>query len=194
MSLPHPQENRDIYTYADYLAWSEDERWEIIDGIAYMQAAPSPAHQLISGELYRQFANYLQNKPCKAYPAPFCVRLTKGNEKRNEDVKKVVEPDITIVCDKSKIDANGCNGTPDLIVEIISPSSIKKDRFLKFNQYESAGVKEYWIVEPEGKLVNVFILQKNKRYGRPEIYVENAKIKVSIFSDLLIDLEPVFIT
>lgn len=189
--MPFPQEEKQ-YTYADYLTWPEDERCEIIDGIPYLQAAPSPSHQLISGELHRQFANYLQDKPCKAYPAPFCVRLTKGDETQNEDIKKVVEPDITIVCDKFKIDDKGCNGTPDLIIEVMSPSSIKHDRVTKFNKYEKSGVREYWIVEPEGKIVSVFVLQSNNRYGRPEIYTDDEKITVSIFPELIVDLNTVF--
>ena len=189
MPLPNKEKQ---YTYADYLTWPEDERWEIIDGVSYMQAAPSPVHQLISGELHRQFANYLQGKTCKVYPAPFCVRLTNGDEKQMEDIEKVVEPDITIVCDNSKIDEKGCNGTPDLIIEVLSPSSIKYDRVIKFNKYEKAGVKEYWIVEPEAKIISVFVLQNNNRYGRPEIYTEDEKITVSIFSDLIIDLNVVF--
>lgn len=189
MPLPQ-QENK--YSFADYLNWPEGERWEIIDGTAYMKAAPSPAHQLISSELNRQFANYLQGKSCRVYPAPFCVRLINGDEKNNEDIKKVVEPDITIVCDKVKIDDKGCNGAPDLIIEIISPSSIKNDRVIKFNKYEMAGVKEYWIVEPDGKIVSVFVLQENGRYGRPDVYTEEDKIKVSIFPDLFIDLNSVF--
>ncbi|MFZ3102421.1 MAG: Uma2 family endonuclease [Desulfitobacteriaceae bacterium] len=116
--MPLPQEEKQ-YTYADYLTWPEDERREIIDGVPYMQAAPSPAHQLISGELHRQFANYLQGKPRKAYPAPFCVRLTKGDEKQNEDIRIVVEPDITIVCDKSKIDEKITAAIfPDLRVDL----------------------------------------------------------------------------
>ncbi len=86
----------------------------------------------------------------------------------------------------------GCKGSPDLIVEIISPCSIKMDRFIKFNKYEQAGVREYWIVEPEGKLVSVFVLQDDQRYGRPELYTEDDKIKVSIFLDCLVDLKPVF--
>jgi len=191
--MPLPQEEQK-YSYADYLTWPEGERWEIIDGIAYMQAAPTPIHQQILMELSKQFAVYLTGKPCKVYPAPFCVRLTKGDEKKNEDIKKVVEPDITIVCDKTKIDGKGCNGAPDLIVEILSPSSIKMDRFEKFNRYEKAGVREYWIVEPEGKLVSVFVLQDNQRYGRQEIYTEDDKIQVSIFPDLLIELSAVFDT
>lgn len=180
------------YTYADYLTWSEDERWEIIDGVPFLQAAPSPTHQLISGELYRQFANYLLGKTCKAYLAPFCVRLTNGEEKQNEDIMKVVEPDLTIICDKSKIDEKGCNGSPDLIVEVMSPSSIKHDRVTKFNKYEKAGVREYWIVEPEGRIISVFILQSNDRYGRPEIYTEDDKITVSIFPELVVNSGLVF--
>lgn len=190
MPLPQPQENE--YSYADYLTWPENERWEIIDGIAYMQAAPSPNHQRVSGELYRQFATYLLDKTCEVYPAPFCVRLTKGNEKRNEDVRKVVEPDVTVVCDKSKIDDKGCNGAPDLIVEVMSPTTAKMDKLIKFNKYETAGVKEYWIVDPNAKLVDVFVLQKNKRYGRPETYAEDNKIEVSIFPGFTIDLSIVF--
>ena len=113
MQIPNEKK---IFSYADYLTWPENERCEIIDGIAYMQAAPSPLHQEISGVLFAQFHNYLLVKPCKVYHAPFCVRLTEGIEKTNS-VKKVVEPDITIVCDKSKVDEKGCNGTPDMIIE-----------------------------------------------------------------------------
>jgi len=192
MSLPQPQPQEKEYSFADYLTWPEDERWEIIDGKAYMHATPSPSHQEIAGGIFAQFYNYLLDKPCKVYPAPFCVRLTKGNEKRNQDIKKVVEPDITVVCDKSRIDGKGYNGAPDLIVEVMSPSSVKMDRFIKFNNYEKAGVKEYWIVDPGTKLVDVFTLQKNKRYGRPETYTEEDKIEVSIFSGLIIDLSLVF--
>ena len=191
--MPLPQENKK-YTYADYLTWPENERWEIIDGVPYMQAAPTPIHQEILMEISKQFAVYLTGKPCKVYPAPFCVRISKGDEKKNEDIKKVFEPDITIVCDKSKIDKEGCKGAPDLIVEILSPSSIKMDRVEKFNRYEKAGVKEYWIVEPEGKLVSVFVLQDNQRYGRQDIYTEDDKINVFIFPDLVVNLKPVFDT
>ncbi|MCB8815350.1 Uma2 family endonuclease [Desulfosporosinus shakirovi] len=189
--MPLPQKERQ-YTYADYLAWPEDERVEIIEGVPYMQATPSPEHQEISMNLSTQISVYLKGKPCKVYAAPFSVRLIKGDEKEDEDVKNVFEPDITVVCDQSKIDKQGCKGIPDLIIEIISPSSIKHDRVTKFNQYEKAGVLEYWIVEPEGKLVSVFLLQSNGRYGRPEIYTEEETINVGIFPELTIDLNGVF--
>ncbi|WP_407307256.1 Uma2 family endonuclease [Desulfosporosinus sp. SB140] len=189
--MPIP-ESKEKYTYADYLTWPEEERWEIIDGVPYMQAAPSTVHQEILMEISRQIANHLKDKSCKVYPAPFCVRLTKGDEISNEDIKKVVEPDITIVCDKSKVDEKGCNGAPDMIVEIISPSSIKTDRIIKFNMYEKVGVKEYWIVEPEVKIVSVFVLQENGRYGRQEVYSEEDQITLNIIPDLTINLKLVF--
>lgn len=187
MPLPNPEQK---YSYADYLTWDENERWEIINGGPYLQAAPSRVHQEISGELYLQFGKYLKGKPCKMYHAPFCVRL--DAEKNNYDIKNVVEPDITIVCDSSKLDEKGCKGSPDMIIEISSPSTAKIDRVDKFNKYEKAGVKEYWVVEPDQKLVSVFLLQSNGRYGRTEMYTDEGKIKVSIFPDLEIDLKPVF--
>lgn len=187
--MPLPKQEQK-YSYADYLTWNEDERWEILESVQYMQAAPSRIHQEISGELYRQFANYLQGKSCRVYHAPFCVRL--DVEKNDSDIKNVVEPDITIVCDSSKLDEKGCLGSPDMIVEIISPSTGKKDKVTKFNKYEISGVKEYWVLEPEQKLVSVFLLQSNGRYGRPEMYTDEDKIKVSIFPELEIDLKAVF--
>ena len=187
MPLPKPEQK---YSYADYLTWDESERCEIIDGVPYMQAAPSRVHQEISMELSTQFHTYLKGKTCRVFAAPFCVRL--DLEKNDYDVKNVVEPDITIVCDSSKLDERGCKGSPTMIVEILSPSTGKKDRVDKFNKYEKAGVLEYWVVEPDQKIVSVFLLQSNGRYGRPEMYTEEDKIKVLILSDLEIDLKPVF--
>ncbi|MCF6096029.1 Uma2 family endonuclease [Thermovorax subterraneus] len=191
MPLPHKRQIK-IYTYRDYASWPEEERCEIIDGVLYMQAAPSRIHQEILMELSRQIANYLAGKPCKVYPAPFCVRLPDGDEKSDKDIKTVVEPDISIVCDQSKLDEQGCIGAPDMIIEITSPSSVRKDRLQKFYKYEKAGVREYWIVEPEEKLVSVFVLGANNKYGRPDIYTEGDEIKVSIFPDLIISLKGIF--
>lgn len=187
--MPLPKQNPG-YTFADYLTWDEAERWEIIDGTPYMQSAPSRLHQEILMELARQFSNYLLDKSCKVYPAPFCVRL--DVEEADSEVKNVVEPDITIVCDSSKLDEKGCKGSPDMIIEILSPSTAKTDKVIKFNKYEKAGVKEYWVIEPEQKLVSVFWLQANNKYGRPEMYTDEDTIRVSIFSDLEIDLKSVF--
>lgn len=181
---------KQMYSYADYLNWDEGERWEIIDGSPYMHATPSRMHQEISGELFRQISNHLLGKTCKVYSAPFCVRL--DEEKSDYKIRNVFEPDITVVCDKSKLDDKGCKGTPDMIIEILSPSTGKNDKILKFNKYEKAGVKEYWIAEPDTKILNVFILQDDGTYGKLKVYSDEDKVNVSLFPDLEIDLNLVF--
>lgn len=185
-----PDENK-TYTYRDYKEWKDDGRWELINGNPFLMAPPSRIHQEILREILTIFSVYLKDKSCKVYSAPFGVRLPKGNEK-DEDIETVVEPDIVVVCDKSKLDDEGCKGAPDLVVEIVSPSTARNDKIKKFNLYEMAGVKEYWIVEPDNKIVTVFTLDDDKRYGRPGIYSDEDKIKVSIFEDLIIDLKSVF--
>ena len=188
--MPLPDKDK-RYTYADYLTWPEEERWEIIDGVPYMQAAPSWQHQLMSTELLRQFANYLQDKPCMVFAAPFDLRIPEKDEK-DEERRNVLQPDIVVVCEKEGLKGTGYHGVPVLVIEITSPATSRVDKVLKFNKYEKAGVREYWIAEPEGKFVSVFTLQADKRYGRPETYTEEDKIKVSVFPDLVIDLAPVF--
>lgn len=181
------------YTYGDYLAWPDDERWELIGGVPYsMTPAPSRRHQAVTGEIYRQIANYIKTNggPCQVYVAPFDVRLPKGGEK-DEDIDTVVQPDIVVVCDRKKLDRRGLRGAPDLIVEVVSPATASKDKRDKFLLYERAGVREYWIVEPEAKLVTVFTLAGG-RYGRPDVYAEPDQVPVGIFPDCRIDLAAVF--
>ena len=179
------------YTYADYLTWDDKQSWEIIDGIAYMQAAPSWQHQRISAQLGRQFLNYFQGKPCETYLAPFDLRLPEKN-KADEESTTVLQPDILVICDKSKLKGTGYFGVPTLIIEIVSPASSKMDKLYKFNKYEKAGVKEYWIVEPDYKVVSIFKLQDNEKYGRPDNYSEEDTIDAETFTDLKIDLNQVF--
>jgi len=188
--MPLPQENKK-YTYADYLTWPENERWEIIDGVPYMQAAPSWQHQAISRELMLQFGEYLKNKLCQVFASPFDLRLPKLDE-RDEDTTQTYQPDLVVVCDKKGLKGTGYYGIPDLVIEVTPPSTAKIDKLLKFNQYEKAGVKEYWIIEQDTKLVSVFVLLGNNRYGRPDIYSDTDKTKVSIFPDLIIDWVPIF--
>ncbi|WP_018931954.1 Uma2 family endonuclease [Gracilibacillus lacisalsi] len=181
------------YTYADYLSWSEEERMEIIDGVPYLQITPSRLHQEILSELHRQIANYLVGKKCKVYPAPFHVVLNLEQEnQKEEDSQNVFEPDITIVCDSTKLDDRGCIGSPDLVMEIISTSTARKDKIEKFNKYEQGGVKEFWLVEPQEKIVSVFMLQDNHRFGRPELFTDEDQVTISIFKGLTIDLKMVF--
>ena len=188
MSLP--EENKK-HTYADYLTWPENERWEIIDGVPYMQSALKWQHQSISGELHRQISNYLVDKPCRVFAAPFDVCLIEPNQ-NDDDISNIVQPDLVIVCDETKLRKTGYFGVPNLIIEISSPSTTRLDRVVKFNRYEKAGVQEYWIVESDGKYVYVFTLQENKRYGRPGAYTEEDKVQVSVFPDFTVDLKPVF--
>ncbi|MDR3602405.1 MAG: Uma2 family endonuclease [Desulfosporosinus sp.] len=188
MSLP--EENKK-HTYADYLTWPENERWEIIDGVSYRQSAPKWQHQSISGELYRQISNYLVDKPCRVFAAPFDLCLIEQNEDDGE-ISNIVQPDIVIVCDGTKLRKTGYFGVPNLIIEISSPATTRLDRVVKFNKYEKAGVQEYWIVEPDGKYVYVFTLQENNRYGRPGAYTEEDKVPISVFTDFTVDLKPVF--
>jgi Uma2 family endonuclease len=190
MNLPmHDPERK--YTYRDYLNWPHEERWELIDGIPYaMSPAPSRKHQKILGELFAEFRNYLTDKECEVYPAPFDVRLL-AESKSDDEVMNVVQPDITVVCDKNKLDDRGCNGTPELIVEILSPSTGKHDRWLKYKLYERAGVKEYWIVEPQNETVEVYMLEDN-RYMLHGVYGKEDAVKVGSFDGLTIDLNVVF--
>lgn len=189
MSLPQKQNKK--YTYSDYLTLSEEKRYELIDGVLYMQAAPSWQHQSISRELTMQFGEYLRNKTCQVFASPFDLRISNKDEK-DEDTTNVYQPDLTVVCDKSKLNGTGYFGVPELVIEILSPATARNDKLFKFNMYEKAGVKEYWIVEPDTELISVFTLQDNNRYGRPEIYTSEDNIEVSIFKDLVIDLSQVF--
>jgi Uma2 family endonuclease len=148
----------DSYTYTDYLAWETDKRYEIIDGEAYMMSSPTVAHQTISGELFGQFWNFLKAKPCRVFSAPLDVRLF---PKEDGSDNTVVQPDLLVVCDPSKLmDGKSCRGAPDLVIEILSPSNAGGTLLLKFNQYLLAGVREYWVVIPETREIQVHILEK----------------------------------
>ena len=180
------------YTFADCLTWDENESIEIINGEAFMMATPSRIHQKISGELFRQLANYLEGKKCEVYSAPFGVRLFEQDGDRPEDVDTVVEPDISVVCDRSKLDKHGCKGAPDLIVEILSPSSLRRDRLVKLNLCQRAGVREYWIADPENRSVMVFLPDSNGSFRLREDYGWEDVAKVNVLDGCFIELNKVF--
>jgi Uma2 family endonuclease len=151
------------YTYADYLKWTFEERVELIKGIIKkMSPAPSRMHQIVSKNLFFKLQTFLENQTCQLFYAPFDVRLPVPSKKKDITV---VQPDICVVCDESKLDELGCNGSPDLIVEIISPNNSKHDTVTKYNLYEEAGVLEYWIVDPMNRMVLVYILENGKYRG-----------------------------
>ena len=181
------------WTYADYLTWPEGERWELIDGVAYnMSPAPTRRHQELSGELFRQIANQLKGKSCKVYDAPFDVRLPDYPDQSDDGIETVVQPDIVVVCDPSKLDERGCKGAPDLVIEISSPGTAERDLKDKFKLYQKTGVKEYWVVHPTDKTTMIFKLNDAGEYGRPDIYGSADKVSVPLLGDLEIDLAEVF--
>ena len=188
MALPAEKER---YTFADVLTWGENERIEIIDGEAVMMAPPSRIHQKISVSITSQLYNFLEGKQCEVYPAPFGVRLFEKDGDSPDDVDTMVEPDISVVCDKNKLDKNGCKGAPDLVIEILSPSTVRHDRFVKLGLYQRAGVREYWIVEPETQTVQVYtlengILQPRAFYGAGDV------AKVNVLNGCFVELGKVF--
>ncbi len=183
---------KEYYTFADCLEWSENDRIEIIYGDAYMMSPPSFAHQSILMELAAMIHGFLDDKPCQVLPAPFGVRLFEQNKDNPEDVDTVVEPDITVVCDPKKLDKYGCKGAPDLIIEILSPSNARHDRFTKFKLYEKAGVREYWIVDPLNNTVEVYTLEEIGRYKMTEMYTSKDTAKSTILTGFEADLSKVF--
>ena len=189
MPLPERQKR---YTFADVLTWDEGERIELINGEPYMMATPSSRHQEICGELFRQLANFLIGKQCRAYPAPFGVRLFARDGDRPEDVATMVEPDISVICDRNKIDKHGCKGAPDLIVEVLSPSTQRHDQLVKLNLYQRAGVREYWIVDPENRTVRVMVRSGDGAFRTQEVYQQEDIAKVSVLDGCFIELSKVF--
>ena len=177
-----------IYNYGDYASWPDEERWELIEGVPYdMSPAPALKHQKLLAVIFGEIYNYLKGKKCEVFAAPFDVLLPSGKEK-HEDITTVVQPDIVVVCDSKKLVKKGCVGAPDLVVEIISPSTALKDMREKLSLYEKHKVKEYWIVHTEDNLVQIYKLIKGQ-YGKPSTYSFEKPIPVSILKDVVIDLK-----
>ena len=177
------------YTYSDYLLWQFSERVELIKGyILKMSPAPSRNHQMILYDITICMDSYFKDKKCSIFFAPFDVRLPVKSLKKDTTV---VQPDLCIICDENKLDDKGCNGAPDLVVEILSPKNSKHDVDTKFNLYQESGVKEYWIVEPEARIVLVYTLQ-NDIYIGLKPFTEGEIIKSPLFPDMKIAVEAVF--
>ena len=184
INQPHPKK----VSYTEYLTWPDEPRYEIIDGIPYMQAAPSRQHQRIVTQLTGELYTFFKGKTCEVYTAPFDVRLSSAED---NDEYQVVQPDISVVCDKRKLDDKGCKGAPDLIVEVLSPSTWQRDRIEKMNQYQRYGVKEYLLIYPNEKIVEQYILDENGIYGTPSIYNEEDVFHSHIFSKFEITMSAI---
>ncbi len=191
MGLP-VRKLEEIYTYSDYASWPDEERWEIIEGVAYdMAPGAFEEHQRVSSDLHIEIGSYLKGKKCRIYAAPFDVILPEKGETA-DNATNVVQPDIFVVCDRKKITRKGCVGAPDLVIEILSKSTASKDTKKKRKLYERFGVKEYWIVDPLHEIIWIYRLEEGNKYGNSEVYIKEDKLKVGIFDDLVIDLNVIF--
>lgn len=181
------------YSYADYLSWKIEDLVEIIKGkIMKMSPAPLTEHQIISREVSMPIAAYLYRKKCQLFEAPFDVRLPLKGKNNDDEIFTVVQPDICVICDRSKIDRRGCLGAPDLIIEILSAATAERDMKDKYEVYEEAGVREYWLVHPAERTLIVFDLNENGKYQLRGMYTKADIVKVGIFDDLNINLQEVF--
>ncbi|MES2702367.1 MAG: Uma2 family endonuclease [Bacteroidota bacterium] len=180
-----------VYTYADYLKWDFKERVELIKGRLFkMSPAPSSRHQQVSMRISNAICNYLDGKPCEVYAAPFDVRLPRKS-KDDRDIVTVVQPDICVICDISKIDSKGCLGAPDIVIEILSPGNSKTELNNKFEIYEEAGVKEYWIVFPHDNTFIVYTMTDGK-YISSRPMTEGTIVTSSVLPGLIIDVAKLF--
>lgn len=179
------------YSYADYLKWNFKERVELIKGKLFkMSPAPNRIHQGLSGYLFYLLYDRLKGNPCKVYSAPFDVRLP-GKSKEDKDVFTVLQPDLCVICDQSKLDPRGCIGAPDIVVEILSPSNNVVELKNKYDVYEQAGVTEYWVVSPQDKTFLVYTLRDGK-YTASRLMVAGDVVTSSVLDGLSIDLADMF--
>lgn len=184
------------YSYADYLTWLDDVRREIIDGVmTLMNPAPTCQHAVLVTNIGFNFGVVIKRNrgKCKVFHAPFDVRLPKNGEKNDGEIFTVVQPDVCVICDLNKLDERGCLGAPDLIVEILSPSTASRDYRVKFDLYERSGVREYWIVNPPAKSIEIFVLQENGRYHEGTVYdKDHIQVKSILFPETIFDLKEFF--
>lgn len=181
-----------VYSYADYLTWEIDEIVELIKGKVFRSAAEAPRrkHQEVAGKLFSQLHNFLEGKQCKTYIAPFDVRLP-VKSKKNEEVFTVVQPDVCVICDRSKLDDAGCIGAPDLIVEVLSKWNITKDLKNKYEVYEESGVQEYWVIHPDEETLLIYTLTDGK-YLPSRLFTRGDIVKSECIAGFKVDLEVFF--
>lgn len=180
------------YTYADYLRWKFEERLELLRGKVFQMSGPNTRHQVVSGRLSAWLFNYLENQKCRVFSAPFDVRLPAKNRRRDDEITTVVQPDICVICDESKLDERGCCGAPDLVVEILSPGNSKKEVRLKYELYEEAGVREYWIINPSEENIVVHILNVSGKFEGLKMYAGGDKISSLAIAGFEVDVDRLF--
>jgi Uma2 family endonuclease len=177
--------NRQKFTYKDYCSWDDGQRWELIYGEPYAMSSPNADHQEIVFNLCWAFHTFLKGRTCKMFPAPFDVRLNIDNR---DDT--VVQPDLSLICDASKRTSRGCYGAPDMVIEVTSPSTRMRDFNEKKNLYLVAGVKEYWIINPEINVTQVYTL--NKHHYEVKVYSGSKILPVSVLPGCKIDMSLIY--
>lgn len=181
------------FTYGQYYQWDDGERWELIDGVPYnMTPASLRRHQRILLKVSLIIGNFLEGKLCQVYFAPFDVRLPDFAEQDDDEVPTVVQRDLVVICDEKKLDDRGCRGAPDLVVEILSPCTSRKDLTIKFDLYERVAVREYWVIHPAEESLMIFALGDDGRYGRPQRYGRGDMATSCVLEGLEMNLEEVF--
>jgi Uma2 family endonuclease len=185
--MARPAAKDGYHTYGDYLRWDDDQRWELIDGVAYAMApAPDWRHQELVGEVFRQIATQLKDKACRPAVAPLDVRLPKGGE-ADEAIDTVVQPDVMIVCDPDRIDRRGVRGAPTFVLEVLSPSSASHDQIRKRRVYERAGVREYWILHPIDGVLTIYRRGREGGFLPPEFVEASGVVALSAVPGLRVD-------
>jgi len=181
----------DHHTFADYLTWSRTYGDELIDGTAYVREPPAPtwSHQMIVGEIYRQIATALDDKPCRVCVAPSDIRLPKASE-ADDEVDTVVQPDLFIVSELRNVDERGLRGAPDWLAEVLSPSTARHDRLTKLPAYERAGVSEVWLISPIDRTVSIYRLEAG-RYGSPTVVDLKGRTQLAAVEDVSVDWDRV---
>ncbi|MCL2064187.1 MAG: Uma2 family endonuclease [Candidatus Cloacimonetes bacterium] len=181
MSSPLLQKDTQ-YTIDDYISWDDEVRYELINGVAYALSSPNHKHQRITRRLSTVLDTFLKGKPCELFFAPSDVKL---------DEHTVIQPDLFVVCDKTKLDGQFTNGAPDFVIEILSPETARKDLLVKHNKYLEAKVREYWIIDPEGETIDVFHLD-NENFVNTE-HKRKEKVAVKVLFDCVIDMSEIFV-
>lgn len=188
MAFPKPQTR---YCFADYRAWPDEARWELIDGAAWSMApAPDWPHQALVMTLGTLLSNALKGGPCRVLPAPLDVLLPKGDEV-DDAVETLVQPDLVVICNPAKLGRHGIRGAPDWVIEVLSPATARKDQGVKRDLYERHGVAEYWILSPWDRLLWVYVLEAGA-YGKPALYEEGMRVTPQGFPDLSLSLSELF--
>lgn len=194
-----PKGDKDgLYTYTDYLGWPENERWELIDGVAYnMSPSPARRHQGVLAEVAAEFVTHFRSRPCSVYQAPFDVLLPEQVDNPQESAT-VVQPDLLVVCNSAQLTERGCTGAPDFVLEILSPSTASKDMSDKLHLYERHGVREYWILNPANDTLIVYSVEAPgtgagpPKYGKPVLHTADEIVAPRIFPELMVNLSRAF--